>query len=85
LTKQLAEYFNVEGGIIINYVRPDSPGGKAGLKAGDVIVGIDDEPVRGAIGLIRAIDDKKESDITLRIVRDRRDQTLSLLLPNASP
>jgi membrane-associated protease RseP (regulator of RpoE activity) len=85
LTEQLAQYFNVEGGILINNVRRDSPGSKAGLKAGDVIVGIDDEPVRGALGLIRAIDEKKESDITLRIVRDRRDQTVSLRLDNASP
>ena len=79
---QLAEYFGVDGGILINNVRLDSPGSKAGLKAGDVIVGIDDEPVRGALGLIRSIDDKKESDITLRIVRDRRDQTVSLRLTN---
>ena len=85
LTLQLAQYFGVEGGILINNVRRDSPGSKAGLKAGDVIVGIDGEPVRGALGLIRAIDDKKESEITLRIVRDRRDQTVSLRLYNASP
>ena len=85
LTNQLAEYFGVEGGILINNVRQDSPGSKAGLKAGDVIVGIDSEPVRGALGLIRAIDDKKESDITLRIVRDRRDQTVNLRLNDPSP
>jgi C-terminal processing protease CtpA/Prc len=85
LTEQLAQYFGVEGGILINNVRPDSPGSKAELKAGDVIVGIDGKPVRGALGLIRAIDDKKESDFTLRIVRDRRDQTVSLRLSNASP
>jgi C-terminal processing protease CtpA/Prc len=86
LTEQLAQYFNVEGGILINNVRPDSPGSKAGLKAGDVIVGFYNEPpVRGALGLIRAIDAKKENDITLRIVRDRRDQSVSLRLDNASP
>lgn len=85
LTLQLAQYFGVEGGILINNVRRDSPGSKAGLKAGDVIVGIDDEPVRGALGLIRGIDDKKESEITLRIVRDRRNQKVSLRLYNASP
>lgn len=85
LTLQLAQYFGVEGGILINHVRRDSPGSKAGLKAGDVIVGIDGEPVNGALGLIRAIDDKKESEISLRIVRDRKDQTLSLRLNNASP
>lgn len=85
LTQQLAEYFGVDGGILINNVRPDSPGLKVGLKAGDVIVGIDSEPVRGALDLIRAIDGKKESDISLKIVRDRRDQTVSIRLSNASP
>jgi membrane-associated protease RseP (regulator of RpoE activity) len=85
LTDQLAQYFGVVGGILINDVRPDSPGSNAGLKAGDVIVGIDNEPVRGSLGLIRAIDDKKESDFTLRTVRDRRDRTVSLRLNSAAP
>ena len=84
LTEQLAQYFGVEGGILINAVRLDSPGFKAGLRAGDVIVGIDDEPVRGGVGLIRALDERKESDITLRIVRDRRDQTVTVRRESAS-
>lgn len=84
LTLQLAQYFGVEGGILINNVRRDSPGAKAGLKAGDVIVAIGDQPVRGALGVVRAISDKKESDFTLKIVRDRKDQTVTLRLFNAS-
>jgi C-terminal processing protease CtpA/Prc len=39
LTEQLADYFGVVGGVLINNVRSDSPAFKAGLKAGDVIVG----------------------------------------------
>jgi hypothetical protein len=85
LTEQLAQYFSVEGGILINNVRPDSPGSKAGLKAGDVIVGIEGEPVRGPLALMRSIDNKKESDFTLMIVRDHKDQTVSLRLYNVSP
>jgi len=85
LMEQLAEYFGVDGGILINNVLRDSRGAKAGLKAGDVIVWIDGEPVRGALGLIRAIDDKKERDITLTIVCDRREQTVSVRLYDASP
>jgi S1-C subfamily serine protease len=49
-----------------------------------VIVGIDGEPVRGALGLIRAVDDKKQSDFTLKIVRDRKDQTVSLSVYKSS-
>lgn len=48
------------------------------LKAGDLIVDIDGAPVRGALGLVRAINDKNESDVTLKIVRDRKDNTISL-------
>ena len=85
LTKQLAEYFGVDGGILINDVRPNSIGWKAGLKAGDVIVGIDDEPVHGPLGLIRTIVDRKESDFNLTIVRERNNQTVRLRIDNGSP
>lgn len=85
LTPQLAQYFGVGGGLLINNVRLDSRGAKAGLKAGDVIVGFDGEPVRGTLTLIRAIDDKKEGDITLKIVRDRKDKTVTVTLQNATP
>ena len=77
---QLAQYFGVESGLLINDVIRDRPGSKAGLKAGDVIVGIDGEPVRGTLGLNRAIAEKKESDFTLKIVRDRKDQTVRIRL-----
>jgi len=85
LTDQLAEYFGVPGGLLINYVRADSPGSKVGLKAGDVIVGIDGEAVRGAVGLIRAIDDKKDNEFALRIVRDRKSETVKLRVDSTTP
>ena len=85
LTEQLAQYFGVDGGILINYVHTDSPGSKAGLKAGDMIVGIDGEPVRGALVVIRAINAKTEDDFTLKIVRDRRDQAVTVVRQKASP
>ena len=85
LTDQLAEYFGVPSGLLINYVRPDSPGLKVGLKAGDVIVGIDGEAVRGAVGLIRAIDDKKDNEFALRIVRDRKSETVKLRVDSTTP
>lgn len=82
LSEQLADYFGVEGGVLITNVRSDSPAFKAGLKAGDVIVAIEDEFIKGALGLIRAIENKREGDFTLKIVRDRREHTISLSLQN---
>ena len=82
LSKQLAQYFGVKAGILITNVREDSPGLKAGLKAGDVITMIDDEPFRGALNLIRIFKDENKSDITLRIVRNQKEQTISLTRDN---
>jgi len=78
LTKQLGDYFGVaEGkGLLINNVRENSPAAKAGLKAGDVIVEIEGKEVKGMPDLIRALNEKKEGDVSLTIVRDRNRQTV---------
>ena len=76
LTEQLAHYFGVTSGILITNVRPDSPGFRAGLKAGDVIVEMDGMAMRYPYALFEAINKKKEGDIALTIVRDRDRQTI---------
>jgi membrane-associated protease RseP (regulator of RpoE activity) len=78
LTEQLAQYFGVDGGILINAVRDNSPASKVGLTAGDVIVEIDGVPLTGPLGIVRAINDKNESDVILTIVRNRKRQTISV-------
>ena len=78
ISKQLAQYFGVDSGILINTVRDDSPAAKAGLKAGDVIVEVDEVAVQGALGVIRVIDSKNEGEVTLKFVRDRNAQSVSL-------
>ncbi len=76
LSKQLSEHFGVEGGVMINEVRADSPAAKAGLKAGDIIIEAEGNEVRGDIDLIRAIGEKKDGDISLTFVRDQNRQTI---------
>jgi membrane-associated protease RseP (regulator of RpoE activity) len=78
LTDQLAKYFAVEGGILINNVLPDSPASRSGLKAGDVIVEMDGLAVTGAFGFLRALNEKKDGDVVLKIVRESKSQTVSL-------
>jgi membrane-associated protease RseP (regulator of RpoE activity) len=80
LTEQLAQYFGVAGGILINNVRDASPASKAGLKAGDVIVEIDGVVVGGPLGIVNAVNDKKTGDVMLTIVRDHKRKTISLTL-----
>lgn len=80
LTKQLGEYFGIEGGkgLLINDVRENSPAAKSGLKAGDIIIEADGKAIAGNADLIRAVNSKKEGDITLTIIRDRNRQTIQV-------
>mgnify|MGYP000312412934 CR=1 FL=1 len=78
LSEQLAQYFGVQKGLLINHVRADSPAASAELRAGDVIVEVDGLPVNGPLAVRRMITDKKGSDIILTLVRDKKSQTMSI-------
>ncbi len=83
LTKQLSENMGVDGGVMINNVRENSPAAKAGLKAGDIIVEAGGKAVKNNMDLIHAISDKKEGEVQLTIIRDKNRQTISVT-PEAS-
>lgn len=80
LTKQLGDYFGAsEGrGLLINEVRENSPAAKAGLKAGDVIVAADGKSVGEAPELIEAINAKKEGEVTLSVIRNKKKETVKV-------
>lgn len=83
LTKQLAQHFGVEDGLLINEVRENSPAAKAGLKAGDIIVDANGKAVSSQLDLIREVNTKKEGDVQLTIVRNGKRETISVT-PDAS-
>lgn len=78
LSKQLGDYFGVSDGkgVLISSVAENSPAAKAGLKAGDVIVEADGKGVDQSMDLSRAINEKKEGDVTLTIIRNKNRQTV---------
>ena len=78
LNNQLGDYFGIADGkgVLINSVAENSPAAKAGLKAGDVIVEIDGKTVGATLDMIRAVNEKKEGDVTLTIVRNKDRQTI---------
>jgi len=80
LTKQLGEYFGAADGkgLLINNVRENSPAAKAGLKAGDIIVEADGKEIKNNTDLIRTLNEKKEGDVQLTIIRDRNRQTVQV-------
>jgi serine protease Do len=89
LTSQLAEYFGVKQGkgVLVREVVVGSAADKAGLKAGDVIVRVDDEEVSSVSNLRRALgqDRDEKRTVKLTIVRDRKEMTLTAELEPARP
>ena len=87
LSDQLAEYFGVKGGgVLVSSVAADTPAQKAGLKAGDVITGVNGTAVRDTRELmdeIRRVDDRRE--VRLDVVRDKRTMTVTATLERPAP
>lgn len=75
LNKQLADYFGVADGVLVTSVTEDGPAAKAGVRAGDVITAIDGEKVDSPGDISRAINRKKEGDVTLTVIRNKSQQT----------
>jgi membrane-associated protease RseP (regulator of RpoE activity) len=84
LTKQLADYFGVSGGVLITSVSDNSPASKAGLKAGDVITAIDGEKVTSPGDISRTLGKKETGDVSLTVVRDRNTRTITVT-PEKNP
>ena len=85
LGDQLAEYFGVEGGVLVTSVHEDTPAAEGGLRAGDVIVGLGDEDVDDPSDLRRALADVEAGEVALRIVRDGVERTLTVELEDERP
>ncbi len=88
LTEQLAKFFGVpEGkGVLITSVAEDSPAAKAGLAAGDVIVGIGDAEVADSGDLIRALSGQDdEKTLAVKIYRKGKAMEVSVTLDDDRP
>jgi serine protease Do len=78
LSQQLAEYFGVPGGkgVLVTSVAEDGPGAKAGIKAGDVITAVDGEAITSVGDISRVLNQKKDGEVTLTIIRNKSQQTI---------
>jgi S1-C subfamily serine protease len=77
----LAAYFGVKAGVLVAGVMPDSPAAKAGLKAGDVITGVNGKPVASPRELVMALPtDDAAHEVTLTVVREKKETTFKATL-----
>lgn len=71
LTDQLREHFEVPRGVLLAEVAEDSPAQQAGLKAGDVLLAVDDQEMEEADDLTAVIRDHEPGDpVEIRLHRD---------------
>jgi len=71
LNEQLAQYFGVEYGVLINGIVKDSPADSVGLQAGDIIVKMDETPIESP-GDIRQFMNELEEGATVRLTYIRK-------------
>jgi serine protease Do len=83
VTPENAKFFNMTKavGAVVTNVTPDSPGDKAGLKTGDVITGLDGNPVSDMGELQLKVEQKQPGDtIHLEVSRDGKTMNIPVTL-----
>ena len=81
LEGQLADYFGIQNGVLVTSVNRGSAAEKAGLKAGDVIVKVEDTRVAGPGDISRALRSAGSGrSVPLTVVRNRAEMTLQAAL-----
>jgi serine protease Do len=83
LTPQLGAFFGVKNGegVLVRSVERGTPGDAAGLRAGDVIVRVEKERISDRGDWKSAMRTYAGSKVSLGVVREKREQTLSITLP----
>jgi len=83
ISDQLRDYFKVKsgGGVLISEVLKDSPAETSGLKAGDILISINDKEIWDTLELTRAVKKHEpEEEIIIKVVRKGRVKKIKVTL-----
>jgi len=83
ITPQLGEYFGVKNGngVLVRAVEKGSRAEKAGFRAGDVIVKVNDQAIHDTSDFQHAVKARNGDSVSIGVMRDRKEQNLNLSLP----
>ena len=83
LTPQLGEFLGAKGGkgVLVRSVEKGSAAAKAGLRAGDVIVRVNNEPVTDVGDFSHALRSHTSGNASVGVIREKREQTIALPVP----
>jgi serine protease Do len=84
ITPQLGEFFGVKNGngVLVRAVEKGSRAEKAGLRAGDVIVKVNDQPVHDTSDFTHAVKSRSGNSVSVGVIREKKEQNLNLTLPS---
>jgi len=75
----LADYFGAKNGVLVGNVFSNSPAAAAGLKAADVIQKVNGRPIVTLSDWEKAIRANHGKQVQVTIIRDRKEQTLTMV------
>jgi serine protease Do len=85
---QLAAYFGAKDGVLVRSVMKGTAAEKAGIKAGDVLLKVDDAKVespRDVTGAIRKARADSRKSVPVTLMRDRKEMSLTVTLDDDPP
>lgn len=93
LRGQLAEYFGVKEGVLVRSVLKESAAAKAGIKAGDVLIKVNDQKVANPGDITSSLRSlKTKSAVQVVLIRDHKEIVVSAMIdadrsdfPDAAP
>jgi serine protease Do len=83
ITQQLGDFFGVKDGkgVLVRSVEKGSNGEKAGFRAGDVVVKVNNQPVHDTSDFTHALRSSSGATVAVTVMREKREQNLTLTLP----
>ena len=82
VSDQLATYFGVKSGVLVTSVEMDSPAGRAGLKAGDVITMVNTRSVSSVSDVLDEVRGAANGgSVAVTVSRDRKELKLTAKMP----
>src|SRR5258708_19856326 len=83
ITPQLGDFFGVKDGkgVLVRSVEKGSRGEKAGFRAGDVVVKVNNQPVHDTSDFTHALRSSSGSATAVTVMRENRQHNLTLPLP----
>jgi serine protease Do len=83
ITPQLGEFFGVKNGngVLVRSVEKGSRAERAGFRAGDVIVKVNEQAIHDTNDFAHAVKSRSGDTVGISVMRDRKEQNLNLSLP----